>query len=505
ITQLLIERLADVNARDRYEYTPLHVAANNELTASARALLLAGADVTARTRGGVSALASVVRKVPAALKALHQRLDAAVSIHDASTTMLDSAFVNDTHAVQDDVVVSLNFKPLLQFSSPGEIDYLKAFVDEGHKDILKHPLCRAFLHFKWKKVRKFYVIKLLFYLLFVSVLTACVLSSNARHFRDCKSSNETEIKTEDSYRRSSIAFWNVLHHVNESKLLNSSRSTAEINTLPQSESKNTEYDAKNVSNTTDFTGSVRIQKDSKGLNKSDTLSYDLMVILSLLASIEAVRAVYSISGYASWIEYCWHLDNVLEWLVELSVIVWIVMEALGTCVSSCKCIQDHVGVLALILAYFMLTRIVGHLPQFQAYVSMYMSVLRLFLKALAAYIFLLLGFVFAFCAAFPGIDTFSNPATGIVRVTSMMAGDILYEDTFKENIKLQITSHILFMSFVLFVTIVLMNLLVGLAVHDIQLEQQTRLVAQVERALLCERAPRLLRRWLCVSPGRYRK
>jgi len=58
----------------------------------------------------------------------------------------------------------------------------------------------------------------------------------------------------------------------------------------------------------------------------------------------------------------------------------------------------------------------------------------------------------------------------------MMVGEVDYEDLFYNDknaadpMIYPITAHVLHAAFVIIVTIVLMNLLVGLAVHDIQVK-----------------------------------
>ncbi|GLG93347.1 Transient receptor potential channel pyrexia, partial [Gryllus bimaculatus] len=392
ITRLLIERHADVNARDRYEYTPLHVAANNDLAASVRALLLAGADVTARTRGGATALAAIVRKMPCSLKALYQKMDNAIGLQDANTTVLDSATsAQDSYAGHEDVVVSLNFRPLIDATSPAEISYLKTFLDEGHKDVLKHPLCQAFLHYKWQKIMKFYLVKMAFYILLVMFLTIYVISSSTIHY----------------------------HQRRE-----------------QAKSENCTPEVSHLSLCKNSTAFAIFIVDHPSIKAS---SYWLLVVLALM---EVLRKICGVGGYESLREYARHLDNVLEWVVALGVCVLLLAQE---CNRYEECFRDHLGAITLLLAFFMLTRMIGHLPQLESYVAMYMSVLRLFVKVLAAYLSLLLGFVFG----------------------------------------LQKTADL------------------------VLLQQQTRLISQVERTLLSAlvppRARRAFYRWACVSPGRYRK
>lgn len=107
----------------------------------------------------------------------------------------------------------------------------------------------------------------------------------------------------------------------------------------------------------------------------------------------------------------------------------------------------------------------------------------------------------------------------------MMIGELEFEDVFfsKEadgGVPYPVTTHLIFFTFVILVTVILMNLLVGLAVNDIQglqasaglnrLSRQAELVARLEGLLfskLLKKAPpkllEFLRREALLRTSRY--
>lgn len=75
----------------------------------------------------------------------------------------------------------------------------------------------------------------------------------------------------------------------------------------------------------------------------------------------------------------------------------------------------------------------------------------------------------------------------MLKTITMMSGELEFEDIFYDKqykIRFPVTSHLMFLAFVVLVTIILTNLLVGLAVSDIQALQESaglnRLTRQVE-------------------------
>lgn len=97
-----------------------------------------------------------------------------------------------------------------------------------------------------------------------------------------------------------------------------------------------------------------------------------------------------------------------------------------------------------------------------------------FATFLLAYCCLLIAFGLAFSVLFSNYAAFKLPAS-LVKTVMMMSGELEYEDIFynnKNNTHYPVTAHGMFLIFVLLVTVILTNLLVGLAVSDIQVSNR---------------------------------
>ena len=116
------------------------------------------------------------------------------------------------------------------------------------------------------------------------------------------------------------------------------------------------------------------------------------------------------------------------------------------------------------------------------------------LNFLIAYVFLIVGFAVAFMILFPNPDheVFTLLPLALIQLCVMMLGEIDFADLIQGQM-FPVTAHLLIILFLFLVSIILMNLLVGLAVSDIQglsksakinqLQQQVELINYMENLL----------------------
>ncbi|XP_024938932.1 uncharacterized protein LOC107265737 [Cephus cinctus] len=396
LVRMLIQAGAFVNKPDKFGYTALHIAALNESSQLVILLLSKGADVTARTKGGVSALSFIVRRTPDALAIFVGKLDQSISLHD--------------HELGDvDCELRLDFRPLVP-GGRGETDLMLCLVEVGQRHVLQHPLCESFLYLKWLRIRKFFLFSLIFHSIFVAMFTAYV----------CIMFLGYQISL------NGIFFWPVL------------------------------------------------------------------VFTCILACKELFQLAHGIRTYAKrW-------ENWLQWGVILA--------SGAILIQPIREWQDHAAAWGILLVWVELMMVVGRFPMFGLYIQMFTRVSMNFFKFLGAYVCLIIGFSLGFCVFHKNYKSFKNPEIGLLKTIIMMSGELEFEDMFFDESAQFLyfdTAHLMLLAFVILVTVILTNLMVGLAVSDIQelqrcagldrLVRRAELVAHLESMLfskLLDHAPK---------------
>nr|XP_023024379.1 transient receptor potential channel pyrexia-like isoform X1 [Leptinotarsa decemlineata]XP_023024380.1 transient receptor potential channel pyrexia-like isoform X2 [Leptinotarsa decemlineata]XP_023024381.1 transient receptor potential channel pyrexia-like isoform X3 [Leptinotarsa decemlineata] len=479
---LLKKGYANPNTEDYDKRTPLHAAVAKSTRSSdiIESLVSCGGKVNVKDQYGYTPLhiaalkglaecvetliyhgADVTAKSKSGVTALNIITKKVPASFSMFTKKLDSAIsLHHKESSNQELELRLDFAVILKYCYPREINFLDTLIDEGYKKVLLHPLCSALLHLKWEKIRKYYLARIMFSCIFVLSLSLYVLTALAHHCYNY-GKNFAEMDAEeliDLCEKSSIM----------GKLL-----------------------------------------------RDNPFAFEMQwFVLVGITICEIFRKLYGISGYHSVRQYFSYSENIIEWFVIASVFVISFIYTGRTYTW-----QNHVGAFAVLLGWTNLMLMVGQLPSLGSYVAMYTRVQSEFAKLLLAYSGLLIGFTLTFCVIFPDSDNFANPFISLVTIIVMLSGelnlDILVEPNPESpHFLLEISAQVTYVIFVFSATIILMNLLVGIAVDDIKglqktatlckLVRQTKLISQIELGLFNGNLPRylikLLRWTALVSP-----
>lgn len=342
---------------------------------------------------------------------------------------------------------------------------LSCFSREGQKLLLKHPVCEIFLLLKWLRVRNFFIFNLVFYSMLVALLTSYIM---------------------------------VVFPASSSCHLNSTQ------TGQASESHASPEDEEN--SLRELCG-FRYESEMVNLLYLIWFGFGIVILKELFQMLDTPRTYFS-----SW-------DNALIW----PIIVFTMIITISSYVRyDTKDWEHHLAAIVILLTWAELLSLVGRFPLFGVYVHMFTHVTKNFAKFLLAYACLINAFSLSFGVLFPNHAPFAQYGVRLVKTMVMMTGEIEYNDLFYENhILYPETTHIIFFVFLIFVTIILMNLLVGLAVSDIQrlqksagldlLVRQTELISHFEaimfskwlRWILPNGILRLLHHSISLCPSLY--
>ncbi|CAD5117061.1 DgyrCDS5882 [Dimorphilus gyrociliatus] len=258
-------------------------------------------------------------------------------------------------------------------------------------------------------------------------------------------------------------------------------------------------------------------------NNKDDVAYKIFVkagkwIIIGLSAFSLVREMIQI--YHSRWQYLLVWENLLEWGTGITAILAVID------VSSCQegteireSWQWQLLTVAIFLAWMELVLFIRKLPRFGIYVVMFTDVLRTFTQFFPVFFLFIVAFALGFFCLFQNQVPFQSFGASLIKTSVMMIGEFEFEQLFlgPQNINKVITadnhksylyypgiSYVLFVFFLILMSVIIMNLLVGLAVDDIKAVQDQavlkRLAMQVELALDVERIlPEFIRRRFVVK------
>ncbi|RDD43947.1 Transient receptor potential cation channel subfamily A member 1 [Trichoplax sp. H2] len=306
---------------------------------------------------------------------------------------------------------------------------LQTMIHYKRTNLLKHELTKKLLDVKWNRIGSYvFYLNLVLYLLFVFGLTSYILN----------------IQPPPELRYQNGKFIGLINPL-------------DVNRSSQ--------------NVTDYE-----------LDKQRSNGYRILVII--LASVNLTKEVYQMMRQR--LRYFASLGSYFELLLYGSAIFF-----MSTMNHANDYVQWTVGSITIFLAYFALVMQFQRMEIFGIYVLMLKSMLITILKVVLVVFSLIQGFALSFYMLAPNESVLFNVPIAWIKVLDMMIGEIDYRSVFIDGIESGRIKYphgimvlIMLVVFMFLMPILVMNLMIGLAIGDIDRVQKEaslkRLTIQVE-------------------------
>eukprot|EP00092_Neocalanus_flemingeri_P000038 GFUD01000039.1.p1 GENE.GFUD01000039.1~~GFUD01000039.1.p1 ORF type:complete len:753 (+),score=169.65 GFUD01000039.1:23-2260(+) len=192
--------------------------------------------------------------------------------------------------------------------------------------------------------------------------------------------------------------------------------------------------------------------------------YALVCLFSLILFLQEVLQLSFEKSY-----YFKSMENRLELLIILLTVILLVL--IGLDMEGLEEPRKHVAAFVTFFAWIDITIIFSKWPGFGIYVLMMISVVRNVIQFLMVYFTTFVAFAMSFYLILPSHPDFSDPLSSFVKVIPMFLGEMEFSGTFtweavEQTNGLNFTAQIMFILFVIMVSIIINNLLIGLTVSD---------------------------------------
>ncbi|XP_053956221.1 transient receptor potential cation channel subfamily A member 1 [Anastrepha ludens] len=345
---------------------------------------------------------------------------------------------------------------------PDPLLTINTMVTHGRVELLAHPLSQKYLQMKWNSYGKyFHLANLLIYsifLLFVTVFSSLMM-------------NDIEIRPL-AVNSTALNNWR-LSLTNDSNL----NSTTNINNTDTGWSENPTEGNESFA--------MKYGETYECLQHSTALVFCAVAIVVYIGC-NSLREFLQM--YQQRLHYIFEIVNLISWILYISalIMVWPVFCSDG----NISTVHYSAAAVAVFLSWFRLLLFLQRFDQVGIYVVMFLEILQTLIKVLTVFSILIIAFGLAFYILLSKINdaqpnhlSFSNIPMSLLRTFSMMLGELdfvgTYVNTFyRDQLKVPITSFLILSVFMIIMPILLMNLLIGLAVGDIE---SVRRNAQLKR------------------------
>ncbi|XP_064605921.1 transient receptor potential cation channel subfamily A member 1-like [Liolophura sinensis] len=358
---------------------------------------------------------------------------------EITIVVLDQCQTYSEHDTKDKQFhITYNFKHLhcpvdpdakKQSSEDSHMSAVNAMVKFGRVDCLSHPVCVSYLQMKWNGCGMwFHFIYLAMYLVFLGLLTSFAISNPARHHKET-TLTPLEAGTNQSYNNFQV-------------------------------------------------------NDHIELTVFSKISAYVLLIFCVLSCFKEIGQMLQ----QKW-RYFQYQSNAMEWTLLLTTSLYIAPFLAHKSVH----FQYEAGTIAVFISWFNLLHYLQRFDFFGIYVVMFLAILSTLLQVLCVFSILIVAFGLAFymLMARENSKAYSTPGLSMLR-TAMMMLELDYMDSFNlpyvdgnpQTLHFNNLTLFMLVLFVLLMPILLMNLLIGLAVGDIEAVQRDarlkRLAMQVE-------------------------
>ncbi|XP_074141587.1 transient receptor potential cation channel subfamily A member 1 [Sminthopsis crassicaudata] len=216
------------------------------------------------------------------------------------------------------------------------------------------------------------------------------------------------------------------------------------------------------------TGIINITENgSEPLDTKNSYLIKVCMILVFLSSILGF-CKEMIQIFQQKINYFLDHSNLIEWIIYTTSIVFVS----PLFISIAANLQWQCGAISVFCFWMNFLLYLQRFEHYGIYVVMLLEITKTLLKTTFVFFFLILAFGLGFHVLLGFQSAFKTPVLSIMQTFSMMLGDINYHESFLEplledRLPYPLLSFLFLVIFTLYIPIVLMNLLIGLAVGDI--------------------------------------
>ncbi|XP_043651010.1 transient receptor potential cation channel subfamily A member 1 isoform X2 [Drosophila teissieri] len=329
---------------------------------------------------------------------------------------------------------------------PAPLAVVNTMVTHGRVELLAHPLSQKYLQMKWNSYGKyFHLANLLIYsifLVFVTIYSSLMM-------------NNIELKAGDN------------------------------KTMSQYCNMGWERLTMNLSQNPSVASQIRLDSCEERINRTTAILFCAVVIVVYIL-LNSMRELIQI--YQQKVHYILETVNLISWVLYISALVMVTPAFQPD--GAINTIHYSAASIAVFLSWFRLLLFLQRFDQVGIYVVMFLEILQTLIKVLMVFSILIIAFGLAFYILLskiidpqPNHLSFSNIPMSLLRTFSMMLGELDFVGTYvntyyRDQLKVPMTSFLILSVFMILMPILLMNLLIGLAVGDIE---SVRRNAQLKR------------------------